>query len=62
MKLLLKILFFMLSLFQTNIGEAKVFVFDAVFSQLFEVFHKKRLALRWSPDLAAINKREIVVF
>ncbi len=33
MKLLFKILFFVLAIFQTNISEAKVFVFDVVVSE-----------------------------
>jgi guanyl-specific ribonuclease Sa len=34
MKLFLKILFFLLAIFQTNISEAKVFVFDDVVSEI----------------------------
>ncbi len=34
MKLLLKILFAILAIFQTNISEAKVFVFEATFSEI----------------------------
>lgn len=34
MKLLLKILFFVLAIFQMNIYEAKVFVFDEVVTQI----------------------------
>jgi hypothetical protein len=34
MKILLKILFFLFSIFQTNISEAKVFVFNNVVSEI----------------------------
>lgn len=44
MKLLLKILFFVLAIFQTNIGEAKVVVFDNAVSEiaLSSVFNSEK--------------------
>ena len=52
MKLLLKILFFVLAIFQANIGEAKVVVFDNVFSEtlfaesILEIANESNLILR----------------
>jgi hypothetical protein len=62
MKLLIKIIFFLLAVFQTNISEAKVFVFDDVVSEIkftvFDVEIKNESSLVSEKDFGLTCKSE----